>query len=235
MSFGHNLRECRPIFKILSLTDSQEKKLYLWQKLLPVIYYVATLPCEIRCRYSEYFTFQHDEALSHRAWETIDLLKQTMPKLYSALSVAIQQSRSKSQRLCSVRNSAKPHLQEPCQRCRRAAAARQGETRLSWSASDGHCNQKMAQQTAGLHCSWQGTFLICTLNITHICWNVVVDHLRKKWWRHFSHKPYTLNFKFYKVVQQCSECEVEFSFTHTFEFSQESVVKRILTTGLHLH
>ena len=45
--FGHNLRECRPIFKILSLTDSQEKKLYLWQKLLPVIYYVATLPCEI--------------------------------------------------------------------------------------------------------------------------------------------------------------------------------------------
>ena len=120
MIFGHKLRECRPIFKILSLTDSQEKKLYLWQKLLPVIYYVATLPCEIRCRYSEYFTFQHDEALSHRAWETIDLLKQTMPKLYSALSVAIQQSRSKSQRLCSVRNSAKPHLQEPCQRCRRA-------------------------------------------------------------------------------------------------------------------
>jgi len=44
---------------------------------------------------AEYFTFQQDGALAHKARETVDLLKQMTPDfVYSALFVAAQQSGS---------------------------------------------------------------------------------------------------------------------------------------------
>jgi len=60
------------------------------------------------------------------ASQTVDLLKQMMPELRSAFSVAIHQPRSKTHRLGSVGDSARPRLQEPNQGRVRAAAACRG-------------------------------------------------------------------------------------------------------------
>ena len=94
----------------------------------------STLPCEIWSRYSEYFTIQQDGVPAHRAWETTDLLKQTMTKLYSAISVATQQSRYKP-RLCGVEDCTRPSLPKADQGHGRTTAARWG-VKQSWSASD---------------------------------------------------------------------------------------------------
>jgi len=42
--FGHNFCKCRPIFKILLLTDSQGNSMYLSYRFSPHMNYVAILP-----------------------------------------------------------------------------------------------------------------------------------------------------------------------------------------------
>ena len=91
--FGHNLCLRRPIFKKFFHQRIPKKTLFICDRNV----YVATLPCEIWRRYSEYFTFLQDRAAAYPARETVDVFKQMMLKLRSAFSVAIRSSR----RLCA--------------------------------------------------------------------------------------------------------------------------------------
>jgi len=59
-----------------------------------------------------------------------------MPKLYTTLSMDVQQWSNKPHRLYGVGNSTTLHLQEPDQRCGRAAATHRGAVRRFRSASD---------------------------------------------------------------------------------------------------
>jgi len=116
------------MFNILSLTDSR-KTVYLWQKLPLLIQYVATLPCEMWLRYSEYFTFQQDRAPARRAPEAVESLFRTLcgrPTVDPYLKPIDY----------AVGNSARPHLKESgIEDVELRAVAARKSARRSWSAS----------------------------------------------------------------------------------------------------
>jgi len=101
-----------------SFTDGFPRKLcmYLWQTSIVHSLYVATLRCEIVRIYSELFTFQQDAAPAHRARETVDLRKQTTPKMFYIPfwpSNSPDRNPHRVHRLYGVGASTRPHLQEP--------------------------------------------------------------------------------------------------------------------------
>ena len=86
--------------------------------------------------------------------------------LHSAVAVSAQNTVmwSKSSWLCGVGDSAGPRLQ--LNQIKDVKELREARAEHCRSASDRQCNQRMAQQTAILHCSWRRTFQTCTVNMT---------------------------------------------------------------------